>query len=616
MSLQNVSRIADKCNHYAMCKIDYLGTGLCPSGKKYRYVSYYPEGRMEIVSALSRNLIPVTKALIDIADSCSLCGICNRQCYFVSELKPLSVMKELKDFTKQHLDSGNPLFEVEENHVLDSLRAVVGDDWATNDPAILITYSKDASPFVDRIMPMYVTLPSTREEVREIIRIASLNGLNYTPRASGSSGHSLAMGEGIIIDFSRMDQITINPENWSATIQPGVFAFNLQKEAVRHGMRANVAEPASCVCSNIITTHLNSLFSHAYGMGADLVIDAEFLEEDGNFIRLSDKNAPNLMWYDKNGVVAPRLCTEMTVKLFPVAEDDGGIFVPFKNLSQAMDMARDIARRRIGMGAGVIDAKYGAFFMSPTKKTSDDMEYVLREKLGIRYLLIVLGDQYALDAVKSMAPATIDREMFRTILYSVPKLYADEGIDLLSEIPANMEPYEILFKSGMESFVEVALAPCLETVVNAVDEEFRDFYRDLYQKPEMTDILWLNMFRITTARIGRGEHYNAIILYFSMNNMELIPEICGELKKIADECGLNNDFGYHNTIDYGKWALLEYDFYHDHTDEEKRKNVKKAIESSYAMIDASYIKPGRIKGIIPPAPLWQGLSRNEYFLYQ
>lgn len=60
-----------------------------------------------------------------------------------------------------------------------------------------------------------------------------------------------------------------------------------------------------------------------------------------------------------------------------------------------------------------------------------------------------------------------------------------------------------------------------------------------------------------------------------MNDIELIPEICGELKKIADGLGVSNDFGYHNTMDYGKWALLEYDLYHDHTDEEERRKSKK-----------------------------------------
>lgn len=47
-----------------------------------------------------------------------------------------------------------------------------------------------------------------------------------------------------------------------------------------------------------------------------------------------------------------------------------------------------------------------------------------------------------------------------------------------------------------------------------------------------------------------------------------------------------------------------------------KKNVekaRKAIEISYEMLGREYICPGRIKGIIPPAPLWQGLSRTEFF---
>ena len=44
-----------------MCKIDYLGTGLCPPGKRYHYVSYYPQGRMDLYAALVGGLIPVTE---------------------------------------------------------------------------------------------------------------------------------------------------------------------------------------------------------------------------------------------------------------------------------------------------------------------------------------------------------------------------------------------------------------------------------------------------------------------------------------------------------------------------------------------------------------------------
>src|SRR3989304_208991 len=54
----DILKTASQCRHYAMCKIDYLGSGLCPPGKRYHYVSYYPQGRMDLYAALADNLIP------------------------------------------------------------------------------------------------------------------------------------------------------------------------------------------------------------------------------------------------------------------------------------------------------------------------------------------------------------------------------------------------------------------------------------------------------------------------------------------------------------------------------------------------------------------------------
>ena len=49
--------MAAQCRHYAMCKIDYLGTGLCPAGAEKPYVSYFPQGRMDLYHALSKGLL-------------------------------------------------------------------------------------------------------------------------------------------------------------------------------------------------------------------------------------------------------------------------------------------------------------------------------------------------------------------------------------------------------------------------------------------------------------------------------------------------------------------------------------------------------------------------------
>src|SRR5512135_806715 len=97
---------AAQCRHYAMCKIDYLGTGLCPSGPEKRFVAYWPQGRMDLCRALADGLVPLTEALVDVADTCNLCGSCDKQCHFVTGMRPLAVMRALKDEVRAQLAAG------------------------------------------------------------------------------------------------------------------------------------------------------------------------------------------------------------------------------------------------------------------------------------------------------------------------------------------------------------------------------------------------------------------------------------------------------------------------------------------------------------------------------
>ena len=87
---------ARNCRHYAMCKIDFLGSGVCESGLEKHFVSFYPQGRMILYEALAENKIPVTEKCVEIADSCNLCGKCDYQCYFLNEMRPTKVMEALK----------------------------------------------------------------------------------------------------------------------------------------------------------------------------------------------------------------------------------------------------------------------------------------------------------------------------------------------------------------------------------------------------------------------------------------------------------------------------------------------------------------------------------------
>jgi len=48
-------KTAKNCRHYAMCKIDFLGSGVCSSGLEKHFVSFYPQGRMILYEALAEN---------------------------------------------------------------------------------------------------------------------------------------------------------------------------------------------------------------------------------------------------------------------------------------------------------------------------------------------------------------------------------------------------------------------------------------------------------------------------------------------------------------------------------------------------------------------------------
>ena len=61
-----IADTAAHCRHYAMCKIDYLGTGSCASGAEKVYVAYYPQGRMDLCLALAEGRISLTPALVDV----------------------------------------------------------------------------------------------------------------------------------------------------------------------------------------------------------------------------------------------------------------------------------------------------------------------------------------------------------------------------------------------------------------------------------------------------------------------------------------------------------------------------------------------------------------------
>jgi hypothetical protein len=597
-----------------MCKIDYLATGLCPSGPEKHFVTYYPQGRMDLYRGLAEGRIPVTEALLDAADTCTMCGVCDAQCHFVTGMQPTSVMRALKDYVATHRKDKGEILVAVEDEALRRLRSVVGRDWASNDPAVLWTYADDPFPLAGPQLPRYVVLPGSREEIAAVVRLANELGLPYAVRGNGGSVFGFVFTDGIVLDMNRMRKIEFDLENWCAAVEAGVTSFELQQEACRRGLRVNAAEPAATVCGNLVCTGTFSTWSNVYGTAADNFVDMEFVGRDGGVFRLNDKRAPNHFAFEHRVVPSPGICTKAFVKLHPMTDDEEGLLVPFEGFDEAVRFARELGQRRIGLALAVLGAHYIATFLSPDETLAGKLKAALPGALGIEAVVFVVADRYGRDAIRKMVPAVIDSSLLRLLMLGLPKLVEPRWLDLVREYEGRARPFELLCRPDMRPVVEAVLQPAPETIAGAVPEALRPFYRELYARPEMTDMVWLNMHRIVSARMSRRKHMFAFLVYVPPDRLDVIHEILDGFARVAEAHGLDHDFGFLTPMDFGKRAILEYDYYLDHTDPAEREKIGRAMPELDPWLDDL---AARVPGVLSLKYVFsQGCSRKDNFLYR
>jgi hypothetical protein len=605
---------AAQCRHYAMCKIDYLGNGLCASGPERGFVTFYPQGRMDLYRGLAEGRIPVTEALLESADTCTLCGICDPQCHFVTGMRPTAVMRALKDYVAEYRREGGEALRPVADEALRKLREIVGPEWASNDPAVLWTYADDPFPLAGPQMPCYVVLPGSRDEVAAVVRLANALGLPFAIRGNGGSVFGFVFTDGIVLDMNRMRQIDFDTDNWTAAVEAGVTSFELQREARRRGLRVNAAEPAATVCGNLVCTGTFSTWSNVYGTAADNFVDMEFVGRDGGVFRLNDKRGPNHFAFEHGVVPSPGVCTRAFVKLHPATDDEEGLLVPFEGFDEAVRFARELGQRRIGLAVAVLGAHYVAGFLSPDEGLAGKLKTALPDALGVNYMVFAVADRYARDAIRSMAPAVIDSSLLRLLMLGLPRLLEPRWLDLVREYAGSERPYEMLCRPEMRPLVEAVLQPSPETIAGAVPEALRPFYRELYARPEMTDMVWLNMHRIVSARMSRRKHMFAFLVYVPPDRLDVLHEILDGFARVAGAHGIDHDFGFLTPMDFGKRAILEYDYYIDHTDPAERAKIGAAMPELDPWLDAL---AARVPGVLSLKYVFsQGCSRKENFLYR
>lgn len=157
-------------------------------------------------------------------------------------------------------------------------------------------YATDASIY--QIEPAGVAFPQTASEASAVIRAAADTGVSVTPRGAGTSLVGNAIGEGLIVDFSRhnrkIDNLKIDPpEAGTVRVGAGVVLDQLNAFLRPHGFcfGPDVATSARATLGGMIANNSSGARVPVYGTTADHVISLEIVLADGRIEKIGPSHA-------------------------------------------------------------------------------------------------------------------------------------------------------------------------------------------------------------------------------------------------------------------------------------------------------------------------------------
>ncbi len=159
---------------------------------------------------------------------------------------------------------------------------IEGDVFVDNVQRVL--YSTDASQYKE--MPLAVTRPKSKEDIKKIIAFARENKTSVIPRGAGTSLAGQVVGPGIVVDISKyMNKILeFNEKEHFVVVEPGVVLAELNLFLAKHGLQfgPETSTANRCVIAGMLGNNSCGLHSLVYGSVREHILEVDAILSDGS----------------------------------------------------------------------------------------------------------------------------------------------------------------------------------------------------------------------------------------------------------------------------------------------------------------------------------------------
>jgi FAD/FMN-containing dehydrogenase/Fe-S oxidoreductase len=167
-------------------------------------------------------------------------------------------------------------------------REITGD--VLFDPFNRGRYATDASFY--QIMPLGVVVPRTIDEALRALAIARDDGRIVTPRGGGTSQCGQTVNDGIVIDLSKHLNriISLDVENRSCVVEPGIVLDDLNRQLKKHGLwfPVDVSTASRATIGGMAGNNSCGGRSLRYGTMRDNTLSMEAALADGRLLRFGE----------------------------------------------------------------------------------------------------------------------------------------------------------------------------------------------------------------------------------------------------------------------------------------------------------------------------------------